>query len=114
MVNKKENVEVQSSRSSELPDDELEAVAGGANPDMMLNNSYITASGYALQENCTKCGNDCWTYDYFEYHPKGHRWHCAVCEAAGYTERNVYKVLTQLPASSYPRVELTVPVPKGG
>jgi hypothetical protein len=83
MANKKENVEIQNSHSPELHDDELEAVAGGVTPDMIPNNRYITVSGHVLQENCTKCGNDCWTYDYFEYHPKGHRWHCAVCEAAG-------------------------------
>jgi hypothetical protein len=114
MANKKENVEIQNSHSSELPDDELEAVAGGVTPDMMLNDQYITVSGHILQKNCAKCGNDCWTYDYLGYHPQAHRWHCAVCEAAGFTERNAYKALTQLPASSYPCVELTVPVPPGG
>lgn len=119
MINKKENIEIQNSRSPELPDDELEAVAGGAAPDidmMMGPIGYITVKGHALQKNCRKCGNDCWTYYGLWPIPSldiRYEWHCTVCEASGITNRLETLALTELPASSYPLVKLRVPE-KGG
>jgi len=100
-----------------IPDNELEAVAGGSgflDIDLSWIDRIITVTGYKLQRQCGKCGFDCWQYHYYANHPKGHRWNCAVCNAVSGTVSDVITELTDLPPASYPYYTATVAVPKGG
>ena len=116
----KKNQKTKDSPDSKLPvipDNELEAVAGGSgflDIDLSWIDRIIAVSGYKLQRQCGECGFDCWHYHYYATHPKGHRWNCAVCNAVSGTVSDVITELTDLPPSSYPYYTATVPVPKGG